>query len=293
VTATAIPTAPSLPGAYAHCRRLHRRSDPTYYWAARRLPAPVRPAVHALYAYVRRADDLVDGHGRPGAPDERRHALDAWEAALTRARERGTSPHPEVAALVDAARRHELDLAPLEAYMCSMRIDCDRVRIASWAELEAYMEGSAGSVGRILAPLLGASEDATDAFSRLGRGFQLANFLRDVREDRALDRIYLPAEDLVRCGVPEADLEKASASPALRAAVELQVGRARSLLAAGDEAAAAAPRSVRSGMRLARAVYEAVLDRIERTGFDVLGSRTTPSPWHLGLAAAGALRPAP
>lgn len=290
MTATAI--VPALPGAYEHCRRLHRRSDPTYYWAARRLPAPMRPAVHALYAYVRRADDLVDGRARPAAPAERRRALDAWEAALAEARIRGTSPHPEVAALVDAAARHELDLAPLEAYMCSMRLDCDRVRIASWTELETYMEGSAGSVGRILTPLLGAPAEAGDAFSRLGRGFQLANFLRDVREDRALDRIYLPAEDLERWGVPEADLEGAATSPALRSAVELQVRRARALLAAGDEAAAAAPRGVRSGMRLARSVYDAVLDRIERTGFDVLGSRTTPSPWHLGVAAAGTLRPA-
>ncbi len=285
--------APPLRDAYAHCRRVHRRADPTYYWAARRLPAPVRPAVHALYAYVRHADDLVDGAGRANVPAERRRALDAWEEALTAGWAGERSPHPEVTALVDASARHSLDLGPLEGYMRSMRVDCDAVRIATWPELEAYMEGSAGSVGRILAPLLGAPAEAGEAFARLGRGFQLANFLRDVREDRALDRVYLPAEDLARCGACEADLGRAAATPGVREAVALQVARARWLLGAGDEAAAAASAGVRSGMRLARSVYEAVLDAIERAGYDVLGASTRPPAWRVGRAVALTLLPVP
>jgi 15-cis-phytoene synthase len=63
---------PAVRASYEACRRLHRRHDPTYYWAARRLPAPVRPATHALYGYVRTADDIVDGPGRPPTAGERR-----------------------------------------------------------------------------------------------------------------------------------------------------------------------------------------------------------------------------
>ena len=73
---------PALTDAYDTCRRMHRRHDPTYYWATRRLPADVRPATHALYGYVRTADQLVDGPRRAPTPEARRAALDAWEGEL-------------------------------------------------------------------------------------------------------------------------------------------------------------------------------------------------------------------
>ena len=72
---------PELRASYAACRRLHRRHDPTYYFATRRLPAEVRPAVHALYAFVRAADELVDGPERAASPAARRAALDRRKAS--------------------------------------------------------------------------------------------------------------------------------------------------------------------------------------------------------------------
>src|SRR5918992_2566156 len=104
---------PALTAAYETCRRMHRRHDPTYYWATRRLPAGVRPATHALYAYVRTADQIVDGPRRPPTPEGRRAALDAWETALQRGLRAGSSPNPVVGALVDAAGRHDLPLDEL------------------------------------------------------------------------------------------------------------------------------------------------------------------------------------
>src|SRR5918912_3016698 len=92
----------TLERAYETCRRMHRRYDPTYYWATRRLPAEIRPATHALYGYVRTADEIVDGPGRPPTPAARRAALDAWEAELRAGLRAGRSPHPVVGALVDA-----------------------------------------------------------------------------------------------------------------------------------------------------------------------------------------------
>jgi phytoene synthase len=279
-----------LDQSYETCRRMHRRHDPTYYWATRRLPREIRPATHALYGYVRTADEIVDGPGRFASAEARRAALDAWERELHDGLAHGRSPHPVVGALVDAGRRHRLPLGELATYMRSMRIDCAPVRIGSWEELEAYMDGSAGSVGRIMAPLLGVPARHHAGYGRLGQAFQLANFIRDVREDTGLDRIYLPAEDRASYGVAERDLAGGTASPELRALLAMEVRRARGLFAEAEPAVAAAPASVRTGVRFAVAVYLRVLDRVERIEFDVLGRGTAVRPWQLPGAALGALR---
>jgi phytoene synthase len=268
---------PSLSAAYDACRRLQLRHDPTYYWATRRLPADVRPATHALYGYVRTADQIVDGPDRPATPDARRAALDAWEDELLG----GRSTHPAVVALVDAGERHALPLGELGPYMRSMRVDCGPVRIDTWEELLDYMDGSAGSVGRIMAPLLGVPERHHADFGQLGQAFQLANFVRDVGEDFTLDRIYLPAEDRERLGVDEVDFARRRATPALRALVAQQVARARALFAAAEPAVAAAPASVRTGIRIACAAYGRVLDRAEAAGGDVLARRVGVRAWDL------------
>ena len=166
------------------------RHDPTFYLAVLRLPADVRPAVHALYGFVRGADEIVDGAGRSGARGLPA-ALDAWEGALERGLAGGTSDHPVIAALVDAGLRprasprgaaglHTVDAGRLRS-----------VRIASRAELDRYMDGSAASVGRVMAVILGARREA-ETFGRLGVAFQPTNFVRDVRVDYQLGRIYLP-----------------------------------------------------------------------------------------------------
>jgi 15-cis-phytoene synthase len=281
---------PAVRDAYETCRRLHRRHDPTYYWAARRLPAPLRPATHALYGYVRTADEIVDGPHRPPTPAARRAALDAWEEELRAGLRAGRSAHPVVGALVDAGARHRLPLEELGTYMRSMRLDCAPVRIVTWEELEAYMDGSAGSVGRIMAALLGVPERHRAGFGRLGQAFQLTNFVRDVGEDARLDRLYLPAEDRARAGVPAAALAAPRATPEVRALVAQQVGRARALFAAAEPAVLAAPASVRSGIRLACAAYGRILDRAEAAGFDVLGRAVGLRPWHLPAVLLGAGR---
>ncbi len=279
---------PVLREGYERSRRMLRRHDPTYYLATRGLPRELRPATHALYGYVRTADQIVDGPRRAPTPAARRAALDAWEEEL---RAGAGSRAPVVRALADAAERHRLPLAELRTYMRSMRIDCEPVRIARWEELVAYMDGSAGSVGRIMAPLLGVPARHHADFGRLGLAFQLANFIRDVREDRRLDRVYLPGEDRARFGVAEADLGAPRATPELRALVAHEVGRARGLFAAAAPAVASAPASVRPAIRLAVGLYGRMLDRVESGGFDVLGGRHGVRIWQLPGAALEALRP--
>ncbi|HEX2085596.1 MAG TPA: phytoene/squalene synthase family protein [Solirubrobacteraceae bacterium] len=265
-----------LRSAYARCARMQLRHDPTFFWATQRLPRDVRPAVHALYGYVRAADELVDGPGRPDDPAERRARLDAWERALDEGRARGGSGDPIVAALVDAAHRHRLPLDELRVYMRSMRVDCGPVRIGTREELDAYMDGSAAAVGRIMAPLLGAPDRGADV-ARLGVAFQLTNFIRDVREDWEMDRVYLP-------GLPEDDLARRRATARVRERVADEVARARSLFAATAHVPEACDPAVRPGMRIARAVYGQVLDRVERVGFDVVRRRAGLWPWEVARA---------
>jgi phytoene synthase len=275
--------APQLRSAYRSCSRVQLQHDPTYWWATQRLPRSVRPAIHALYAYVRMADELVDGPQRPSEPDRRREALDAWQAQLEHALDGHPTPSPTIAALVDAGARHDLPLHELGVYMDSMRVDCGPVRIADRAQLDRYMRGSAGAVGIIMARLL---DGPPQELAQMGTAFQLTNFIRDVAEDWTLDRIYLP-------GVEGADLT-ASASdatsagdPAARARVlehvAEEVHRARELFALTEQVPDALHPRLRPGVRLARTLYGAVLDRIERRGFDVLGG-------HRALTAGGVVR---
>jgi len=275
-TVTGVSQDAVITDAYRRCGRMQRRHDPTYWWATQRLPREVRPAIRALYGYVRGADEIVDGRECDSSPSQRRAALDAWQAELETGLERGRSEHPVIAALVDAGRRHDLPLHELRPYMESMRTDCGPVRIADRAQLDLYMRGSAAAVGIVVAPLL----DAPPAeLARMGVAFQLTNFIRDVEKDWALDRIYLP-------GVQEADLRAGAATPGLRQTVAGEVARARELFASTSAVAGALSPRLRPGIRLARAVYGQVLDRAERLDFDVLARRASLTPLDVGRALA-------
>lgn len=265
------------------------RHDPTFYWATRSLPCDVRSAVHALYGFLRGADQLVDGPRRAATPEARRSALDDWQRELERGLACDASEHPLIAALVDAGRRHDLPLSELSKYMDSMRMDCGPVRLRTRADLDRYMRGSAAAVGLVMAPLLGVPPELHETVARLGLAFQLTNFIRDVREDYALDRVYLPADERERFGVSEWDIAQARVTRGFQALLAGEVMRARELFAATAELPDALSPKMRTGIHLARAVYLGVLDRVEALGFDVLSSRASLPPWKVGSIAAVAL----
>jgi phytoene synthase len=278
-------TDPAIVAAYGRCRRLQRRHDPTFFLATARLPRERRPAVHALYGFLRGADEIVDGRHRAALPALRRAELDGWQTALQDGLRGARPAHPVLAALVHAGPRHDLPLHLLDRYMDSMRVDCeDRVRLPDAVALDHYMDGSAATVGRLMAPLLGAGPDAATPLAELGVAFQLTNFIRDVREDWDLDRVYLP-------GLDEETLRLGVATPTLRERVAAEVARARLLFRQAGPVEAEVPAGVRPGIRMARAVYERVLDRVEAVEFDVLTRRTTPGACGSAHAALAALRP--
>jgi phytoene synthase len=268
---------PCVAAAYRACARMQLRHDPTYFWATSFLPREVRPPVRALYGFVRGADEIVDGPRRAPDPDARRAALDDWQRELEQGLDRGGSSHPVIAALVDAGPRHQMALHTLGRYMDSMRMDCGPLRIGSRGQLDAYMEGSAATVGRLMAPLLGAPAELHEQVARLGVAFQLTNFIRDVRIDWALDRVYLPGLDVEAVAARRA-------TPAVRAVLAREVARARDLFALTAELALALVPTMRPGVRLARAVYQRVLDRVEALEFDVLGHRAALPAWEVARA---------
>ncbi len=278
-----------LTAAYGLCRRMQRRHDPTFYWATRRLPAEVRPAVHALYGFLRGADEIVDGPRRAKSPQARRRALDEWQAELEQGLSRGVSGHPVIAAVVDAGIRHELPMSELGVYMDSMRVDCGPVRLATREDLDRYMRGSAGAVGLLMAPLLGVPSPLHRDVANLGVAFQLTNFIRDVREDYALDRVYLPQDARARYGVSEQDIADRRVTPGFRSLLEREVARARELFAASSRLPDALSPGVRPGIRLACNVYVGVLDHVEALGFDVLRRRAALPPWRFGPLAVRTL----
>ena len=224
----------TLTGSYELCRRLNARHGRSYYLATLLLPAWKRPHVHALYGFARYADEIVDSFTVTG---DRAAALDGLTARLARiltgdSGDSGDSGElsgsggsngsgalggpgafggdPVLPAFMQTVRSFGIDHGDIRAFLRSMRADLTVSRYATYDDLLGYMEGSAAAIGTMMLPILeplpGREEQAREPARQLGLAFQLTNFLRDVAEDLARGRIYLPLEDLDAFGVREAEL---------------------------------------------------------------------------------------
>ncbi|MGE5546373.1 MAG: squalene/phytoene synthase family protein [Solirubrobacterales bacterium] len=168
-----------------------RRARSSFYWAMRLLPAERREAMFAVYAYCRALDDIADG---PQAAEEKRARLAVVRGALAAFFETGVALDPLIAALAAPIRRFDLPRAELEALIDGMEADVAAPPMApSMDELRLYCRRVAGSVG-LLAVHVFERPDARDFALSLGEAMQFTNILRDVAEDAALGRLYLPAE---------------------------------------------------------------------------------------------------
>ncbi|GAB2979603.1 phytoene/squalene synthase family protein [Saccharothrix stipae] len=275
-------TDPRLRDAYRRCRELNARHGRTYFLATRMLSQEQRPAVHALYGFARRVDDIVDDvHSGPSRKTE---GLAAVDALLDSALARGTSADPVVAALLDTVRRYDIPTAHFHDFMASMRMDLTVTDYATRAELARYVHGSAAVIGLQVLPVLGTvvpRQEAEPAAAALGIAFQLTNFIRDVGEDLDRDRVYLPADELAAFGVDRERLRWARGAgrvdDRIRAALRDQVHRTREVYArAWPGIAMLAPRS-RPCVSTAYRLYGRILDLVEESGFDVLSRRVAVS----------------
>jgi phytoene synthase len=287
----ARPPAPeprTLSAAYERCRQLHARHGRTYYLATRLLPGWKRPHVHALYGFVRYADEIVDDLASTLDPPAKAAALHAWGQRLLAGLDGAPVNDPVLPAVLHTVRAFSLDPGDLQRFLGSMAMDLHTSSYGSYQQLCGYMEGSAAAIGTMMTPILESADPprAREHARQLGLAFQLTNFIRDLGEDHARGRVYLPAEDLDRFGVRPQDLAPGPASPAVQDLVAYQVARARAHYRAAEPGIALLAPSSRPCVRVAFDLYGAILGEVERAGYQVLDRRVSVPRRHR-LAVAG------
>jgi phytoene synthase len=272
--------------SYELCRRLNAAHGRTYYFATHFLPSDRRHHVHALYGFARYADDLVDHFDLDWSPARRREELERWSDGFLASLARGHSDDPVLKAVVNTVG--ELDIAhdDLRAFLRSMAMDLAVTRYPTYRDLYVYVYGSAGVIGAMMLPVLGARHrDARPRAMDLGIAFQLTNFLRDVAEDWDRGRIYLPLEDLERFGVTEEDFARREVTPKLRRLLAFEAARTRALYRRAEVGwGMLEPRS-QACIRIAHRLYGEILDRIEAHDWQVFTHRASV-PTHRKVAVA-------
>lgn len=262
-----------LAAAYTTCRQLTRAHGTTYFWATQLLPARSRPHVYALYGFCRHADDIVDSlEGQPGK--QRAAALADLDRRLRSGLDGAVvvpDADPVVAAVVHTATTHGIGAGCFERFLRSMTMDLTVGRYETWADLLGYTDGSAAVIGEMMLPILEPLDVAALGPARdLGHAFQLTNFLRDVGEDLARDRVYLPQEDLRRFG---ADVGVRAVTPAWRRLMRFEIARTRELYHSADAGIALLPPWSSRSIATARILYSRILDEIEANDYDVFTRR--------------------
>ena len=237
---TRIPAAIEVSAAYRHCEQVTRTQARNFSYGIRLLPAAKRRALSAVYAFARRIDDIGDG-SLPAA--DKLEALAAARAQVTSlAGQAAAGPaDPVLVALADAARRFEIPLAAFGELIDGCEADVRGTTYATFGHLEHYCRCVAGSIGRLSLGVFGCQDAAVAAplADALGVALQLTNILRDIREDFAAGRVYLPADDLARFGVtltPDGGTDGGTELPAgrgLEDVVRFEADRARDWYATG------------------------------------------------------------
>jgi phytoene synthase len=281
----------SLAGCYELCRRAHKDHSKTYYFSTSLFPKEVRPHVHALYAFMRYADEIVDNPGTMTF-DEQLGDLEAFEEeTLAAVADEHVPPNPILRAFANTALARNIGPGLITAFMKSMKMDTDVFRYPAYKDLEEYTYGSAAVVGLMMCRVIGVSDErAAPHAEALGVAMQLTNFLRDIAEDWTRGRVYLPLEDLERFGYAEEELGRGVVDGRFVGLMRFEISRARALYAVADEGMRYIPRGRRYPVVVARQLYEAILGRIEAQGYDVFARRAQTSlPRKLRVAAACAL----
>lgn len=285
-----MPEAAAVRAARAAVRALTKRRGANFSLGFRLLPPAKRRAVYAAYAACRVPDDIVDESegDAAGAPEGAR--LDSWAAEI----EATYAGHPGTSvtyALAEVLRDFPIPRQALLRLVEGCRMDLQRSRYGSFAELERYCDLVAVTISEISLAIFGLVREEGRALGRhLALALQLTNICRDVREDLGRGRVYLPADEMAEFGVSVHDLEGGRVdTPAYRALMTFQCRRARTHFAAANPLPDCLAGDSRAAVRVMGGVYRRILDRIARDPVAAFHRRVELPPWQRWWAVASGL----
>jgi phytoene synthase len=279
------PTASQIAVAYSVCRSITRSAAKNFYYAFLVLPMAKRQALCAVYAYMRRCDDIADDFKLPAS--ERRQRLNAWLDAFHRAEAGHATDDPVLLALTDTQRRFKIPVELLDqlAYGTGMDIQDSanstasgaaelQVLYRSFSDLRQYCYRVASVVGLVCIRIFGYRDPAAEALAEnLGLAFQLTNIIRDVREDADMGRIYLPAEDIERFKIGPSDFRQAAIPERLRWLLAAEADRAREYYSSARELMLLIDEDSQPALWVLVTIYRRLLEKISDRKYDVFGKK--------------------
>jgi len=276
----------SVSGSYDECHRIARAAHSNFYYAFFLLPKPRRDALAALYAFMRLVDDVAD-EGHDLAAKQR--GLADWRAALDDAVTgevqlvdgatalkalTPTGAAEVLPALVDTMEHFKMPARYLHDLISGAEMDLTLRNYPTFDRLREYCYRVAGTVGLTCTHVFGFRDSrALDLAERLGLAFQLTNIIRDVHDDYAHGRVYLPEEDLTRYGVSRQDFGKSEATLGVRELLRFEADRAWQCYEEGRVLLGLIDAESRGALWLLVHTYSALLARIEAVDFAVFGER--------------------
>jgi 15-cis-phytoene synthase len=286
--------------AYAICRAIAKREAKNFYYAFLTLPSARKNAICAVYAFMRKADDLADDESV--SLDERRRNIDQWLAAWHQASQDGATSDPVFIAVRDATQRFAIPLSLLDDLVAGTTMDLKPSAAATpdtyatFADLYRYCYLVASVVGLVCIRIFGYSDPRAEKLAEeTGIAFQLTNILRDVEEDAARNRVYLPLENLSDYGVSlESILHRGAGLPPTsqeRALLAQIAGRAEDYYRSASALLPLIDRESRPSLWVLVSIYHALLQRIERASYDVFTRRASvPLVQKLSILTVGLVR---
>jgi 15-cis-phytoene synthase len=285
-----------LTEAYRECERITWTQARNFAYGIRLLPAGKRRGLAVIYAFARRIDDIGDGtmpaQEKIAALEEARRAV--LDLTLYRQGDLASPDDPVLIALADVQRNFPVQMAAFGELIDGCVADVRGTSYQTFEDLLHYCRCVAGSIGRLSLGIFGTSGDpevASRLSDSLGVALQLTNILRDVREDYASGRVYLPAEDLAKfdCDPTTLSPDNRTQNPAFTKLVEFEAERARDWYATGLQLLPMLDRRSAACTGAMAGIYRRLLDQIAAQPAAVLRGRMSLSAGEKAVVAVKAL----
>jgi len=275
--------------SYDYCRSVARRRARNFYYAFAVLPRDKGDAMCAVYAFMRYCDDIADSAELDG---DRGRMLEMWRSSLDSTARGDFSGSPILPAFHDTLRRFAIPVQYFHELIDGASMDLAIDHYDTFEQLYDYCYKVASVVGLVCIHVFGFERAEAKRYAEYcGIGFQLTNILRDLKEDIAQGRVYLPREDLCAYHYTADELRNQVRDDHFSSLMKFEVDRARGFYNAAMPLLRLVHDSGRPGLRVMIDIYSAILDKIERRGYDVFTSEVGLSrPEKIGIAARTLLK---